>query len=302
MRLFDSHCHLQDERLAPHLDGVLSRAADAGVVAMLCCGSAESDWEAVRQLARSNPAIRPAFGLHPWYVAGRSPQWIETLRSFLTGSRGRSPSQKTETSSPFGRASVPASRASTGEQQPEQTDASSVKPAVGEIGLDHALDKATFAAQEECFLAQIQLAAEFHRPVSLHCRRAWGRLMDLLDSHGWPPDGVILHSYSGGRELIAPLARRGAYFSFSGAITHERNSRGREAAADVPEDRLLIESDAPDIPAALAPDAPCLRDTEGKPLSEPANLLLTLRTLAALRHAPEDSLANAIWENANRIQ
>ena len=277
MRLFDSHCHLQDERLAPHLDGVLRRAADAGVAAMLCCGSAESDWEAVRALARAHPAIKPAYGLHPWYAADRSPQWLDTLRRFLTTAPD-----------PL------ACRAGTVADLPAGRTPGAC---VGEIGLDHALDKSTFAAQEECVLAQIKLAAELRRPVSLHCRRAWGRLMDLLDTHGWPPDGVILHSYSGGRELVAPLVRRGAHFSFSGAITHDRNVRGREAAAAVPEDRLLIETDAPDIPAA-ASDEVALRTPDGKPLSEPANLVLTVRTLAALRHVPEAAIAEATWRNA----
>lgn len=296
MRLFDTHCHLQDERLAPHLDAVLRRAADAGVAAMLCCGSTETDWEPVRQLAYAHPAvIRPAYGLHPWYVADRSPRWMETLRSFIAVTR--QPPEIRPVAAPLCRGvSMPGGRAPG-----LQHEKLAALPIVGEIGLDHAVDKATFAAQEECLLAQIQLAAELHRPVSLHCRRAWGRLMELLDAHGWPPDGVILHSYSGGRELIAPLARRGAYFSFSGAITHQRNVRGREAAAAVPEDRLLIESDAPDIPAALAPDTPCLRDAEGKPLSEPANLLLTLRALAALRHVSEDSLATTLWQNSEHV-
>lgn len=261
MRLFDSHCHLQDERLAPHLEAVLRRAAEAGVDGALCCGSSESDWEAVRRLAASQSFIRPAYGLHPWYVTERSPHWLDALQARLND---------------------PAA-------------------GVGEIGLDHALDRGTFAAQEECFLAQIKLAAEWRRPVSLHCRRAWGRLMELLDAHGWPPDGVVLHSYSGSRDLIEPLARRGAFFSFSGAITHERNARGREAAAAVPDDRLLVETDAPDIPAALPTAMAALAGADGRPLSEPAHLVLTLRTLASLRHVPEETLAELTWRNAGRI-
>ena len=305
MRLFDSHCHLQDERLAPHLDGVLRRAAAAGVDAMLCCGSAESDWDAVRALAAAHPAVQPAFGLHPWYVADRSPKWLDSLRRYLaepldplplSGSRGRSPSHQTEAVLNPGRASVLASREP---EDPPKEEAS--RAIVGEIGLDHALDKSTFAAQEECFLAQVKLAAEWRCPVSLHCRRAWGRLMELLDARGWPPDGVVLHSYSGGPELVAPLVRRGAFFSFSGAITHDRNARGREAAAAVPEDRLLIETDAPDIPALLPPGAPALRGADGKPLSEPAHVLLTVRTLAALRHVSEEAIAECAWKNSVRL-
>lgn len=261
MPLFDTHCHLQDERLAPHLDGVLARAARAGVGAMLCCGSTESDWAAVGELARRHPAVRPAFGLHPWYIAGRPSGWEHALRALLEGS-----------------------------------------PAVvGEIGLDHAVDAATFADQEDVFLAQVRLAAELRRPVSVHCRRAWGRLMELLDRHGWPPDGIALHSYSGGKDLVPALARRGAFFSFSGAITHDRNRRGREAVPVVPADRLLVETDAPDIPAAMAPDAPVLRDTDGRPLSEPAHLAHVVAAVAALRGMTPEEVAGLTYRNGEAL-
>ena len=120
--------------------------------------------------------------------------------------------------------------------------------------------------------------------------------MDLLDSHGWPPDGVILHSYSGGRELIAPLARRGAYFSFSGSITWTRNRRGREAASRVPLERLLIETDAPDLPPAPTKPANAPETT-----NEPANLLRVAETLAELRGLPLQMVAEATWRNAGRL-
>lgn len=258
---FDSHNHLQDERLAPHREAVLERASNAGVTGMLCCGSAESDWATVRDLARSLPAVIPAFGLHPWYATDRSPAWLESLRDLL-----RDPSA-----------------------------------GVGEIGLDRALDPATFPAQEEVFLAQVRLAAELHRPVSLHCRRAWGRLMELLDRQGWPPDGVVLHSYSGGAELVTPLVRRGAFFSFSGAITHGANRRGREAIPVIPADRLLIETDAPDIPAALPVDLPVLRGADGRFLSEPAHLVHVAAAVAALRGQSPAEVAALTTRNARQL-
>jgi len=259
---YDSHCHLQDERLRPYLPEVMERTARAGVTRLLCCGSAESDWPDIGDLANRHPAIRPAFGLHPWFVTEASPTWLGSLRTLL------------------------------------ETWPTAV---VGEIGLDHALDPATFPAQEEAFLAQIHLAATLHRPVSVHCRRAYGRLMELLDYNGWPPDGIVLHSYSGGKELVTPLVRRGAFFSFSGAVTHERNLRGRDAAAVVPADRLLIETDAPDMPAALPPGAALLRDADGRPLSEPAHLVCVAATIASLRGLTPDTIANLTHANAEQV-
>ena len=259
---YDAHCHLQDERLRPYLPEVLERAERAGVTRMLCCGSAESDWPGVVELAQRHPGVRPAFGLHPWYAAEASPAWLDALRTLL-------------------------------EAAPTA--------AVGEIGLDHALAPATYPAQEQAFLAQIRLAAALHRPVSVHCRRAYGRLMELLDHHGWPPDGLVLHSYAGGKELVTPLARRGAFFSFSGAVTHDRNLRGREAVPAVPEDRLLIETDAPDLPAALPPEIAVLRGADGRPLSEPAHLVHVAATVAALRGLTPGAVAVLTHANAERV-
>ena len=236
----------------------MARAEAAGLRGLMCCGSSEEDWPLLPALARRYPAVRLSFGLHPWYVAGRSAQWLDTLRSHLVAT-------------PSG---------------------------VGEVGLDHAIDPATFAAQEEALLAQIRLANELRRPVSFHCRRAWGRFMELLDNQGWPACGFVIHSYSGSAELVMPLARRGAYFSFSGAITFEANRKGRDAVTAVPAERLLVETDAPDIPPALPDGAAALRDPAGKAINEPANLIRVIETAARLRGTDRDGLAEQTWENA----
>lgn len=260
-RLFDAHCHLQDERLAPHLDAFMGRAAAAGIAGWHCCGTRESDWNAIRRLAPRFPGIRVSFGLHPWYTADRTSGWLEDLQTLLR-------------ESPSG---------------------------VGEIGLDHALDKETFAVQEEVFLAQISLAARLRRPVSVHCRRAWGRMMELLDNHGWPPDGILFHSYSGGAELVPRLVRRGAFFSFSGAITKEKNARAREAAGAIPADRILVETDAPDLLPDIPHQAPHPVTPGHSTVNEPYNLVYVIDTVAALRGWSSTQTAAITAGNAERF-
>lgn len=261
MHLFDAHCHLQDERLLPHLDAAMARAGQAGVSGLLCCGSCEADWPQVRTLARRYAGVRPAFGLHPWYVEARGPGWRDALRAHL----GETPS------------------------------------AVGEIGLDHVIDRRTFADQDAVFAAQLELACELGRPVSIHCRQAWGRLLELLDRHGWPPAGVTFHSFSGAADLVPVLAARGALFSFSGSITYDRNRRGRAALAAVPLDRLLIETDAPDIPPALPDGNFAIRTDEGRPVNEPAHLAAVAGTVATLRGLTAEGAAELTHANAGRI-
>jgi TatD DNase family protein len=248
VRLFDTHCHLQDDRILPGIDGVLARAETAGVSRMLCCASAESDWGIVAALAKRHSSILPAFGIHPWYLNTLSPSWLDTLESLLV-------------------------------KTPKAT--------IGEIGLDHALDKRNDAEQERVFIAQLSLARLLRRPVSIHCRRAWSSLVRILRRYG-EPDGAVIHSYSGPPDLVLQLEQLGCSLSFSGSITYDSNKKVLASAALVSENRLLIETDSPDIP-------PC---SIGKGKNEPANLSLIVDKLANLRGKSPQEIADITFRNA----
>lgn len=261
--LFDTHCHLQDAALVRDHDGVMRRAAEAGVCRFLCCASAEGDWDAVADLVARHPDITPAFGLHPWQLEERQDGWLERLAARLQGNSAA---------------------------------------AIGEIGLDSALPRLDAATQEEVFLAQLELSCRARRPVSIHCCRAWHRLPALLRRQGPHPAGIVFHSYSGGVELVTPLAELNGYFSFSATVLHPRNTRARRAAQAVPLDRLLIESDAPNLPPeTAAPELLPLRDANGRPVNEPAALILVAQGLADLRGIPLDELCQSTWQNARRL-
>lgn len=252
MHYFDSHCHLQDERFNGRLDAVMERARAAGVTHMLCCGTQESDWDAVAALSEKHPEIIPAFGLHPWFVANRTGTWLNRLEEML-------------------------------HKYPQA--------ALGEIGLDHAIDQRNDADQATVFLAQLRLARKLERRVSIHCRKAWGDLLCLLEQQCGLPHGGAVHSYSGPHDLIKPLALLNASFSFSGSITYDRNRRGRSAAAVVPDDRLLVETDAPDIPPQGI-DKDC---------NEPAHLALVAGKLAELRGVTLERIAHLTSGNGIRL-
>jgi TatD DNase family protein len=253
MRLYDTHCHLQDERLAPEIDPILRRAEAAGVIRLRCCGTVEADWQAVAQLAMRFPSVRPAYGLHPWYIAGRTPAWKYLLRARLL---------------------------------------CEPRAIMGEVGLDHAVAAPDRADQASVFLEQLQLAAELKRPVSLHCRQAWGALLALLRGLEPLPPALVFHSYSGDAELIPLLTKLNGYFSFSGSLTRQGNRRGHAAAQQVPADRLLLESDSPDLaPRPIAPDKP----------NEPSFMLHTLAELAVCRGLSAEEAAALTWNNACRI-
>ena len=262
MRLYDAHNHLQDERFGGKQAGLLATCAQAGVVKMVVNGSCEEDWPLVLELARDHALVRASVGYHPWYIHQRGPDWEGNLRQVL--------------------------------------DRGGV--AVGEIGLDRWKPGLSYDGQEEAFVTQLRLAAERDLPVSIHCLQAWGRLHELLRAGPRPPRGFLLHSYGGPQEMVAPLARLGAYFSFPGYYAHERKTRQRETFRSVPPDRLLLETDAPD---QLPPES-CLRHplqdpATGRAINHPANLCAIHEFLAGFLGEPVEHLAARVEENFLRL-
>jgi TatD DNase family protein len=252
MRLFDTHCHLQDERIAAKTEAVMERARNAGVVRLLCCGTRESDWEAVKILSVRYKEIVPAFGLHPWFVRERSDKWLERLERTLDEIPGA---------------------------------------AVGEIGLDHAIDTRDDKDQALVLSVQLRLARAYGRPVSLHCRKAWGPMMEVLERNGETPEGGAVHSYSGPPDHVSRLEKLNVAISFSGSITHERNRRGRASLAAVSERFMLVETDAPDIPPAGVETG----------ANEPAQCAAIVRKIAALKGTSAEKMGETTFINAARV-
>jgi TatD DNase family protein len=275
LRFYDAHNHLQDERFVGSTTSLIEACCHVGVARMVVNGVGESDWPQVLELARQYAEVVPSFGVHPWYVAERSSDWKSRLLEAL-------------------------------DQMPA---------AVGEVGLDRWKPGLSYEGQEEVFLAQLALAAERDLPVSIHCLRAWGRLLELLRAQALPASGFLLHSYGGPKEMVEPLAKLGAYFSFPGYYLHARKSRQREAFLAVPPDRLLIETDAPDqrlpspveadpafrsiLESAKVPSLTCAKT--GQPLNHPANLPWIYKCLARFLGESEMSLVQRVEANFNRL-
>ena len=115
--------------------------------------------------------------------------------------------------------------------------------ALGEIGLDYYWDADKKAEQAYMLEKQLQMAEKHGLPVIIHDREAHGDCFDAICRH--PQVHGVFHSYSGSAEMAKDLVRRGWYISFSGVATFKNASKVREAIAAVPDDRILIETDAP---------------------------------------------------------
>ena len=272
----DAHNHLQDEWLAPHLGAIADDLRTAGIGVMVVNGTSESDWPRVAQLARRFPWARPSFGLHPWDCGNAGPGWREALIRTL--------------------------------------DADPMA-AVGEIGIDRwildrarpddprltGLRRAPLAEQEEAFRWQLELAAERDRPVTIHCIDAWGRLLELLRETKRPARGFLLHAYAGSVELAREFAALGAYFSFNGAFLAERHAARRSVFAQLPRDRLLIETDAPAMPLPPERERFSLPPAQnGDRINHPANLSAAYAGLAEALGTPETELQATMAGNFAR--
>ncbi len=305
MPLHDSHNHLQDEHLAPHLARVAAAWPDlAGRDGrMVVNGTHPTDWPRVAALAAAHPFVLPAYGIHPWDTgAPRPDDWLADLRARLLADP---------------------------------------RAGVGEIGLDRwileraapddprlaGLRRASMDEQIAVFLPQLALAAELDRPATIHCLHAYPDLLPLLRARPRPKRGFLLHAYGGPADLIPELAALGAYFSFNPSFLTSRRptlappssppekcnqigytvpkphiSPKLQAFLKIPAERLLCETDAP---AMLPPQAwrthklPPAAD--GSPVNHPGNIEAAYSGLAQLRGLDETALARQVADNFRRL-
>ncbi len=273
--LIDSHAHLDLFNDADR-DAVLRRAHVAGVAAILAIGIGDGPDTMHRSLEIANaralvsdpdlPRIFATAGIHPGEAANATPAALEKLSRLL---------------------------------------ADPLCLAAGEMGLDYYhIENPDPEVQKTAFIAQMQLAAAARKPIILHCRTsdlatpaardrfgpadAWADLLYLLSQH-WQPTRLpgIMHCFSGTPDHAHRSVAAGFFLSFAGNLTYPAAGQIRAAAADVPSDRLLVETDAPFL-------APIPHRGEK---NEPALIGYTADALAKLRGISTEDLSSATSAN-----
>ncbi|MEM7273643.1 MAG: TatD family hydrolase [Actinomycetota bacterium] len=159
--------------------------------------------------------------------------------------------------------------------------------AVGECGLDYHYDNSPRQEQAESFVRQIAMANQRDLALVIHTREAWDDTFDILDREGMPAR-TVFHCFTGGPDEAVAAVERGGYVSFSGIITFKSARDLRDAAALVPADRLLVETDSP----YLAPVP--LRGKKNRP----ANVAIVGEYVAELLDVPAEDLAATTTANA----
>ncbi|GFO58694.1 TatD family hydrolase [Geomonas silvestris] len=163
--------------------------------------------------------------------------------------------------------------------------------AIGEIGLDYQIASPSRDCQREAFRAQLRLAVRAQLPVLLHCRKAFADLLEIAREEGVATAGGVMHAFSGSPELVRECVRLNLYISLAGTVTYRNAQRPPAVAQAVPLERLLLETDAPD----LAPEP--YRGTANRP----EYLLETARRVAAWRGVSLEELAQATSRNARKL-
>lgn len=259
--MFDSHCHLHDERLLGQADAAMARARAAGVSKIMLAGVCPEGWRVELELAQRYPECLVSYGVHPQLAGERDEHALSEMVAALE-------------------------RALAGDGWP-------APHALGEIGLDRSTPalKRSMEVQERIFRRQLELARRCDLPVLLHVLEAHGRALELLEAEGLPAAGGVVHSYSGPPELVADYERLGLYISFTGIVCQPNARRARASAARVSPARLLVETDAPDqTPLPLRPAQ-----------NEPAFLPQVIAELSALRGTSAGEIAALTEQNARRL-
>ena len=163
--------------------------------------------------------------------------------------------------------------------------------AIGEIGLDYALASPCRETQQLAFRAQLGIACETGLPVLIHCRKAFHDLLAILEEEGVGRTAGVMHAFSGSPETALDCVRLGLHVSLAGSVTYGNAVRPPAVAACIPLERLLLETDAPD----LAPEP-----YRGG-VNLPAYLLATAARVAAIKGVSLEELARVTTANATRL-
>lgn len=204
--LVDSHCHLNFDPLVADLDGVLARALDQGVGHMLCVSVTLEKFPQILGIARQYSRVFASVGVHPNERDGRDPDPDELVR----------------------------------------LAADPRVVAIGETGLDyHRSDADDLDWQRERFRRHIRAAITARKPLIIHTREAARDTLDILRSERAFETGGVMHCFTESWETAREAMDLGFYVSFSGIVSFANAKSLRETARQVPDDRLLVETDAP---------------------------------------------------------
>lgn len=251
--LFDTHCHLTSPEFAADLEGVLGRAKDAGVEGILSVAVDLDDAEATRRLSLKYPGmIRWAAGVHPEAAGRVAADWEAVLERMIA------------------------------EHHPS---------AIGECGLDAHHPEPAMHLQIPVFQAQVRMAKRFRLPIVIHSRKTGFECLRVIGEAGGLPAGGVFHCIEGDEILARAVVSAGFHLGLGGIATYPKNEILRGMLARMPQEKLLLETDAPWLPPV---------PHRGK-RNEPAFVALTAEVVAKSLGMAVMELGELTAANARRL-
>lgn len=250
--MIDSHCHIDLEAFDADRDQVLQRAFQLGIQRLLVLGLTNQQFPKLIDLRQRYPQIDIALGLHPYFLKVQD----DTNTQLMLDELSRLASLHREHFIAF-----------------------------GEMGLDGSL-ALDMTYQKKILSYQLQLATDYKKPVILHHRKSHNQLISLLKAQNYQGGG-ILHAFSGSYQEAKTYIDMGFLLGVGGTITYARAKKTRESIAKVPLDKLVVETDSPDMP---------ISGFQGE-RNQPSQLSLVVTALAELKKTSSIKVEQQTTEN-----
>ena len=203
--MLDSHCHLNDTQYTNEVDQIVNNFLSAGIEKAICVGCDPTSNKKAKEIANTYNCVYYTVGIHPDDCYKYNEKELE-----------------------------------------EYLKANDKKLlAVGEIGLDYYHNKDNKEDQIKVFESQINLAKKYSLPIVIHCRDAYGDMLEILKRNAPFEHGAVMHCYSGSLEFAKELLKLGVKFSFTGTVTYKNAKTAQEVVQNLPNDSFFFETDSP---------------------------------------------------------
>ncbi|OGW86171.1 MAG: hypothetical protein A3A81_05315 [Omnitrophica bacterium RIFCSPLOWO2_01_FULL_45_10b] len=276
MSFVDTHVHLHFPDFQSDFDGVIKRAREAGVRFFINVGTDLKSSEQAIALAERFEFVYATVGIHPHDVKDATP---EAMRQLAVLAKHPKVVAIGEVGLDF--------------YSPQSVGGIRPKTLCGQISPRFVADRnlSPGDVQRKILIQFFDMAKQANLPLVLHIREAYEVVIELLKKNFKPPIRAVSHCFSGTKEMMMELLELGLFISFAGPVTYKKNDALREAAHACPEDRIVIETDAP----FLAPQA-----ERGK-RNEPAFMLETARRIAKLRGVSLEQFGQMTLQNCEAL-
>ena len=246
--MIDTHCHLAEPHYEGELTNIVNNFSTAGIDFVVTIGYDEKNNLASRDIAHDYDNVYYTVGYHPDECASYDEMKLESMLM--------------------------------------RNDKKLV--ALGEIGLDYFHNKENKDKQKEVFIHQINLAKKYNLPIVIHCRDAYGDMLEILKENMPFTNGAVMHCYSGSLEFAKEIIKLGIKISFTGSVTFKNARNLHEVAKNIPLDSFFFETDSP----YMTPEP-----YRGR-RNEPKNVFLVAEHVANLREMNVNELVQITDKNA----